>query len=158
MSDLDFILIAIDEWPTIVALSLLFALILYLTIRRVIVGGVFDPLVLALVVGYSINYAVVALLWLKGEVSFLLTLVVLGYGVVMLGIFRWVSRHGHRSLLLNLIRRLTPRGIGSLVYGISLAAYLVLSLFIIGSIGFGIFAETNRFDAARGFGFYIRVQ
>lgn len=157
MSELEFIVMAIEEWPAFVALSVLFSVILFLAIRRVIVGGVFDPLVLALVLGYSVNYAVVALLWLMGKSGFLITALVLGYGVVMLSIFRWVSRSRRPSLLLGLICSISPRRIGPLVFGTSLVAYLSLSLLIIGSIGFGIFAETNRFDAARGFGAYIRM-
>ncbi len=157
MNELEFIVMAIEEWPVFLALSILFSVILFLAIRRVIVGGVFDPLVLTLVLGYSVNYAVVALLWLMGKSSFLLTVLVLGYGMVMLGIFRWVSRSRRPSLLLGLICGVTPRRIGPLVFGSSLVAYMVMSLFIIGSIGFGMFAETNRFDAARGFGAYIRL-
>lgn len=157
MSGPEFILMAIEEWPAFVALSMMFAIVVFMAIRRVIVGGVFDPLVLALVLGYSVNYAVVALLWLMGKSNFLLTALVLGYGMLMLGIFRWISRSRRPSLLLNLICSVTPRRIGPLVFGISIVAYLALSLFIIGSIGFGIFAETNRFDAARGFGAFIRI-
>ncbi|TXH59666.1 MAG: oligosaccharide repeat unit polymerase [Burkholderiaceae bacterium] len=157
MSELEFIILALNEWPTFVALSVLFALVLFLSIRRVIVGGVFDPLVLALVVGYSVNYAVVALLWLQGASGSYLSLLVLTYGVVMLVVFRWVSRSGKSSLVLDSVRALTPNIIGVHVYRFSIALYLLLSSFIIASIGFGVFAETNRFDAARGFGGYIRV-
>lgn len=157
MSAHEFIMMAFEVWPTFVALIALCAVILFLAIRPVIVGGIFDPLVLALVITYSVNYAVVALLWQMGKTSFLLTALVLGYGVVMLSIFRWMSRRRRPSLLLGLYRHMSPRSIGIQVYRLSLAVYLVLSLLIISSIGLGIMAETNRFDAARGFGGYIRV-
>ena len=131
--------------------------LLFLTIRRVIAGGIFDPLVLVLVLGYSINYAVVALLWLLVKSSIFLTALVLCYGIMMLGIFRWVSLRKRSPLILGLICSVTPYRIGPLVFGISLLSYFALSLFIIVSIGFGIFAETNRFDAARGYGAYVRI-
>jgi hypothetical protein len=157
MSELEFIILALNEWPTFVALSLLFALVLYRSIRRVIVGGIFDPLMLALVAGYSVNYAVVALLWLQDRSSTYLTLLVMTYGLTLLAIFRWVSRGGGPSIFLDVVRTLTPRAIGVHVFRASLVLYMLLSFFIVVSIGFGIFAETNRFDAARGFGGYIRL-
>jgi hypothetical protein len=157
MSELEFIIMAIQGWPSFVSLSVLFAVLLFLVIRRVIVGGIFDPLVLALVVGYSVNYAVVAFLWIFGQSSTYLTFLVALYGVCLLVTFRWVSRQRKSPRLLGVLRALTPRHVGPLVYRLSIFVYAVLSLFIISSIGFGIFAENNRFEAARGFGGYIRI-
>ena len=157
MSELEFLVMAVTEWKTLILLSVVFAVLLFASIRRSIVGGVFDPLVLALVVGYSVNYSVVALLYLHGRVSSYLTFLVFGYGLTLIGVFRWVSRRPGKPGLLALINAITPRSIGSAAFAVSLAIYLCLSLFIISSIGFGVFAETNRFDAARGFGGYIRL-
>lgn len=157
MSELEFIFMAIEKWPILVGLSMISALILFTAVRSVIVGGLFDPLVLALVVGYSVNYAIVAFLWLMGESKFLLTALVFGYGIVMLVIFRRVSRQKSTSGVLHLICRLTPPRIGLLVYWTSLSVYFLLAVIILGSIGFGVFAENNRFEAARGFGGLIRV-
>ena len=157
MSELEFIILALNEWPTFVALSALFALVLYVSIRRVIVGGIFDPLMLALVAGYSVNYAVVLLLWLQDRSSTYLTVLMMAYGIALLAMFRWISRRGGPSIFLDVIRAVTPREVGVHVFRLSLTLYMLLSFFIAASIGFGIFAETNRFDAARGFGAYIRL-
>lgn len=157
MNGLEFIVMAAEEWPVFLVLIFACTAILYLAIRRYIVGGFFDPLVLALIIGYSINYAVVILLWQTGKSSFLLTSLVLGYGVAMLGTFRWVSRFRRKSYILGIIRRVTPQRIGKLVFLVSLFVFFALTMFVISMVGFGIFAETNRFDSARGFGGYIRI-
>lgn len=157
MSELEFIIMAIELWPALGLLSILFAFTLFFTIRRVIVGGIFDPLVLVLVASYSVNYAVVVLLWTMDKSTLLLTGLVMGYGVVMLSMFRWVSMSRRSSLTLAWIRRVSPRRVGPIIYIISLTTFFALGLLVVSVIGFGIFAETNRFDAARGLGAYIRI-
>ena len=157
MSEFEFLVMALSEWQTLAALTLLFTLLLFMAIRRVVVGGAFDPMVLALVLGYSINYAVVALLCLHGYISSYLAFLVFGYGATLIGVFRWSSRRRGTSGVLQVIRAIAPQSIGSAAFAVALALYLLLSAYIISSIGFGIFAETNRFDAARGFGAYIRL-
>lgn len=157
MSEIEFLVIAVAEWQTLGALTLLFATLLFVSTRRIVVGGIFDPMTLVLTIGYSVNYAVVAFLYLYGQISSYLTFLVFGYGLTLMYVFFWASRRPGRSRLIAAIRAITPCSIGSSAFAISLAIYLLLSFFIIASIGFGIFAETNRFNAARGFGAYIRL-
>lgn len=157
MSELDFLIISVAEWRTLAALTLIFATLLFFSTRRIIVGGIFDPLTLVLTVGYSVNYAVVALLYINGNISSYLTFLVFGYGLTLMCVFFWASQRPGKSKIITAIRAITPRSIGMSAFAISLAIYLLLSFFIIASIGFGIFAETNRFNAARGFGAYIRL-
>ena len=157
MSELEFLVMAVTEWPTLVALETISAAVLFLSIRRAVVGGVFDPMVLVWVVGYSVNYAVVALLFLDGKISAYLAFMVFGYGLLFVAVFRWSSRRPGTSALAATVRTLTPKGIGASAFAAAVAIYLAISAYIIASIGFGIFAETNRFDVGRGFGGYIRL-
>ncbi|NUZ08184.1 hypothetical protein [Piscinibacter koreensis] len=157
MSEFEFLLLALAKWKTLGALSVAFVVILYLSIRRVVAGGIFDPMMLTLVAGYSVNYAVVALLYLNDLASGYLTLLVFAYGLTLIGVYRRVSRGHGRSSLLAAVWAVAPRSRGPTAFAISLGIYLLLSLYVISSIGFGIFSETNRFDAAAGFGSYIRV-
>lgn len=157
MSELEFLVMAIAEWETLLLLEFAAALLLYLGIRRSLVGGVFDPMVLALVLGYSVNYAVVGFLYLHGAISTYMAFMVFAYGITLIYVFRKVSRVHRQTVLLRVVQTITPRSCGRAAYSSALLIYLGLSGYIIYSIGFGIFAETNRFDVGRGFGAYIRL-
>jgi hypothetical protein len=157
MNEFEFLVLAISEWPTLTLLSAVFGLALFQSVKRVVVGGIFDPLVLALVLGYSVNYGVIMLLFVEGKSSLYLTALMLAYGLVLIGVFRWRSRMQRQSAFVPLLKVLAPASIANAAFATALALYLLLSFFIISSIGFGIFAETNRFEAARGFGSYIRL-
>lgn len=157
MSEIEFLITAVAEWQTLVILTAISVVVLFRSIRRAVVGGVFDPMILAWVVGYSVNYAVVALLVLQGKVSAYLAFIVFGYGLLFIVLFRWFSRRPGSSRFAATVNAITPKTIGSSAFAVALAIYLAISAYIITSIGFGIFAETNRFDAGRGFGAYIRL-
>ena len=157
MSELEFLVLGLSHWQTLAVLVLLCAFVLYKAIRRTVVGGFFDPLNLALVLGYSVNYAVVLFLYMQGLISTYLLAVMMVYALILLGTFRWVSRRWAPRTINSLISGLTPHSLGMPTFKLACGLYLLISAYIVGSIGFGVFAETNRFDAGRGFGAFIRI-
>ena len=157
MIEYEFLSLVASQWKTFIALSLCSAFICYILIRRNLVGGIFDPLSLTFVAGYSVNYAIIFLLWLLDETRFFYLVIIISYGLIFLLAFKLSSRLISKSIILNYCSAMLPARIGSVVFLMALSIYGILSIFLISSMGLGIFAETNRFEAARGYGAFVRI-
>jgi len=157
MNASEFLTIALEEWQLLVLLVFLSSAFLWFCVHRLLIAGIFDPFALAYVLGFGIKYGIVAFLYIGGLISGYLAGIILVFGALFLACFNYFSRKRSNRLLTSVIVGITAKGMGRGVLQATILLYLIISAYIIFSVGFGIFAVTNRFDAARGFGAYIRV-
>jgi hypothetical protein len=158
MRDIEFYLLMLDKWPEFLLLNGLSFLLLFLIFRKILVGGILDPFFLIFIVGFSTNYAVVLFLYLNAYISFKLFTMVIVYAFVFILLFISFSK---RIRLTTLLSRATAyigaRSSGRYEFKVALMFYFLLSLYLLSKIGFGLFAETNRFENNRGFGAFVRI-
>ena len=70
MQDIEFFVLLLENWFEFTLINVFCFFLLFFAFRKVLVGGVFDPLFLVFVVGFSTNYAVVLFLYISGYISF----------------------------------------------------------------------------------------
>lgn len=157
MSEFEFLNMAVSQWPTLLGLVLLCVGAIWLGLRKFLAAGIYDPLFFTFGVAYGINYGIILLLAVNGLVSTFLLCVLAIYPIVLIVAFRWFSSSERPSLLFRATQLVAQPQLGGPVFCVALASYLGLTYLIGSTIGFGLFAETNRFDAARGYGVIIRV-
>jgi len=142
------------EFIFINALIFLFFFSLF---KKTLVGGVFDPFFLVFIVGFSTNYAVVVFLYVNGFVSNTLFIMNLFYvfifilGIIFFSKTRVVGTFGY---IVNLI---TSSSSGRYEFITISFLYFLISSYLLSQVGFGFFAESNRFENARGFGAFVRL-
>lgn len=157
MTESEFLEKAVSDWPAFVFLSAFFVTSIFLSIRNVVVAGIFDPFSLAFAINYGINYGIIAYLIAHGYVSAYHAFIICFFGLVLLSVFLLSARYNHNPIILRIVRSLSPRSLGRSPFLLSLLIYVFVSGLVVKGIGFGLLAETNRFDAARGYGHFIRI-
>ena len=156
MSPLSFDLFSIEHWLAIVLWSFFFGALLYFSVRKLAFAGVFDPLHLAYTFTFGTTYAVIVCLFIDGQIENYLFFMVAVYGVIFICLLNFFARFNVRYFS-SLVNVLVPPGRGRFEFIVILIIYFFISFFVLYSIGFGFFAETNRFDNNRGFGAFVRV-
>ncbi|MBC9030942.1 hypothetical protein IAG41_00910 [Sphingomonas sp. JC676] len=157
MTELQFLSLAVEDWLELLLLMLLCIGVLWFSVRRKLVGNIFDPFVLSFVFAFGINYGVVIFLRIEGFLSWYLFGIVALYCILMLLSFRRFSSMQGVPVVYRYFSYIGERRLGRAVFYSAVMAYVALSLLIFSSIGFGVLAETNRFDVARGYGSAIRI-
>lgn len=157
MTEIQFLTIAIDNWLMLVPLTLACSIALWFSIRDRLAAGVLDPMTLTLVFAFGINYGIVVFMRIENLIDWLLFFVVAGYAALFIMALRVSSSLKSAPVLYNYFNRIGNQHLGNSIFTISSLIYAACSLLIFSSIGFGISAETNRFDVARGYGAAIRI-
>lgn len=157
MNEMAFINFALEKWQLLFPISIFCVAALWFSVRDKIVAGVFDPFTLIFVGAFGINYGVVVFMYLVGLLDGLLFSTLALYAVLLVCFFRWGSSLKSPPLVFRYLAHISQPRLGLAVFTASVLIYGALSLLIFSQIGFGISAETNRFDAARGYGAFIRV-
>lgn len=157
MSEIEFLNFAIDNWLVLVPITLGCVTALWLGVRDKLVGGIFDPFTLIFVVAFGINYGIVVFMFFEGLLDSVLFGTLALYAVLLIAMFRWGSSLKGAPVIYRYLAYIGRPHLSSTVFTTCALIYGALSLLIFSQIGFGILAETNRFDAARGYGAFIRV-
>lgn len=157
MQSLDFFIFLLNNVVEFVIINICFFLILFCLLKNRLLAGVLDPLFLILVVGFSTKYSIVVFLYLHDLISLKLLLMVLIYALILILFFTFFSKNKLNSIFAILIKAIAEKNDGKHVYIICLLLYFFISIFILFNIGFGILADTNRFENSRGFGAFVRV-
>lgn len=157
LTELQFLTIAIDNWLTLVPLALLCSIGLWFSVRDRLTAGLLDPITLTLVFAFGINYGIVLFMKIEDLIDWTMFLMVAGYAILLMATLRLSSAVSGTPLIYMYFARLGERQLGGAVFAIASFFYGTFSLLIFWSIGFGILAETNRFDVARGYGAAIRI-
>lgn len=157
MREIDFLILVLEHWEIFSMLYVLMMGATYYPIKNKITGGLLDPFALIFVVNYSINYAVIAFLVYANQVENYYALIFFVYGVAFLWTFRLKSKIKGKGRLIGCMLKLTNNRSGYGCLNAALFIYILLASYIVASIGFGIAADTNRFDVARGYGGIIRI-
>jgi hypothetical protein len=115
-----------------------------------------DPLHFYWTFTFGTAYGVILALYIGGYVDSFYFAVVMAYAGVFLLSFRmgFYLRSGLHSVVGVL---LVPRGKGRFEFYFVLSAYSLLALFLMWKTGFGVNAESNRFEQNRGVGAFVRV-
>lgn len=157
MSEFDFLNLAVSQWQLLLILVLACVGTTWWALKKYLVAGIYDPLFFVLGVSYAINYGVILLLLVNGLVSIFLFVTLAAYAVVLFVAIRHFSAKTSQPLVLRMMTTIAPVRFGNAVFWAALLLYMALAYVIVSTIGFGLFAETNRFDVARGYGSLIRV-
>ncbi|WP_156351981.1 hypothetical protein [Pseudomonas sp. NBRC 111130] len=156
MSDVSFFEFAFSHVLLMLGCMLLTSLLAYLAVRRRTVLGYMDPLHFYWTFTFGTAYGVVLALYVGGYVDSFYFAVVMAYAGVFLLSFRmgFYLRSGLHSVVGVF---LVPRGKGRFEFYFVLLAYSLLALFLMWKTGFGVNAESNRFEQNRGVGAFVRV-
>lgn len=156
MSDVSFFEFAFGHMPLMLVCIFITCLLTYLGVRRRAVLGYMDPLHFYWTFTFGTAYGVVLALYVGGYIEFFYFAVVMIYAGVFLLSFRmgFYLRSGLHSLVGAL---LIPRGKGRFEFYLVFWAYIFLALFLMWKTGFGVNAESNRFEQNRGVGAFVRV-
>ncbi len=157
MSEIEFLNFAIENWLLLVPITFGCVAALWLSVRDKLVGGIFDPFTLIFVVAFGINYGIVVFIFFEGLLDGVLFGTLALYAVLLITMFRWGSSLKGAPVIYRYLAYIGRPHLSSAVFTTCALIYGALSLLIFSQIGFGILAETNRFDAARGYGAFIRV-
>ncbi|MCL1123900.1 hypothetical protein [Shewanella surugensis] len=156
MHTLEFLSLLFDDLYFFLALNFAIFLFLHLFTRIKLFGGVLNPIYVILVVGFSTKYAIVSFLYFKGYIIVEYVIFSFVYLLCLLIFYRLSFKFAKAKVLSNFCRYIVAPYERDFLK-VMLIIYSVLAMFIIYKIGFGIFADTNRFENSRGFGAYIRI-
>ncbi len=157
MNEIEFLNFAIENWLSLVPITIGCVAALWFSVRDKLLGGIFDPFTLIFVVAFGINYGIVIFMFFEGLLDGILFGTFALYAVLLIAMFRWGSSLKSKPVIFRYLAYIGRPHLSSAVFTACALIYGALSLVIFSQIGFGILAETNRFDAARGYGAFIRV-
>ncbi|HIP26870.1 MAG TPA: hypothetical protein EYG80_04370, partial [Flavobacteriaceae bacterium] len=92
MSPLDFFMYAIDNWISIFIWTVFFGLLLYIGVKKIAVGGIFDPIHFAYTFTMGTTYAVIFSLYFSGFISNYLFFMIVLFGLVFYGSLIYFSK------------------------------------------------------------------
>lgn len=157
MQALDFLNLVYNDGVSFIVINLSVFLVIHFAIYRSLPFFYINPIYLIFCIGFSTKYAIVLYLFINGylslstfaSVGMMLLSFILGFKFIALRVFYFIPG------LIAYPVRLAPSSRLLLV----IVLLLLLSAFtlVINSSGFGLFAEVNRFETARGSGLYTRV-
>lgn len=157
MPAIDFYTLLLGNVTEFLLWNLFCFVMLYIPLRRILKGGFFDPMFLVFVVGFSTNYAVVLFLFSNDLVSIELFLMVLVYAFLFILLFSVFTLRGANPFFRKYVNIVVNGGAGTSTFVLILSIYMVISAYLITQIGFGFFADSNRFENSRGFGAFVRI-
>lgn len=105
---------------------------------------------------FGTKYAIVCSLFFNDYISYRLFFIIFLFGALFYFSLILFSNINNNFLSV-FITLMTPKKNQNILFKIILIFFMLICGCIISTIGFGIFATTNRFDAARGYGFLIRI-
>lgn len=157
MQALEFLDIAYNNAFLFIIINVFVFVVLHVMVSSSLYLFYVNPIYLILCVGFSTKYTIVIFLFVLGflslstlvSVGFMLLAFILGMRVSSLKPVYFISK------FLAFPVRLVPNS--SVVPLVVSFLLLVTSILVINSSGFGLFAELNRFESARGSGVYTRV-
>lgn len=156
MSPLDFFVYALENWLNILLWIIFFFILLYIAVRRLAVGGIFDPIHFVYTFTFGTKYAIVCSLYFNGLISNYLFSVIVVFGIAFYISLIYSSKL-KQPIINNLFSLLVPKNNAYLEFKFIFIIYVLVAVYIISHIGFGFFAKTNRFDNNKGFGAFVRI-
>lgn len=156
MAPLDFFIYAIENWYLLGLWTVFFGFLLYFAVKKIAVGGIFDPIHLAYTFTFGTKYAIVCALYFSGYISNYLFFVVVLFGMSFYLALIYFSNK--KQIYFNkLFSLLVPKNNSHFEFKIIFLIYSFIALYIVSKIGFGFFASTNRFDNNQGYGAFVRI-
>lgn len=156
MNPVDFLLYAFEHWLSILVWSVFFAVLLYFSVKKLAIGGLFDPIHLAYAFTFGTKYGLVFSLYFDGLISHYLFFMIILFGLFFYISLIYFSQKKQVSFN-NFFNLLVPKSNSKFEFKLIFFIYTIISLYIISNIGFGFFADTNRFDNNKGFGAFVRI-
>lgn len=156
MNPLEFLTYAVENWVSILSWTIFFEILLFFGIRKLCIGGIFDPLHLSYTFTFGTKYAVIFALYFNGLIENYLFFMIVFFGLSFYAFLIYSSKL-NQPVINNLFLLLVPKNNSNFEFKFIFFIYILVSFYIIYNIGFGFFAETNRFDNNRGFGAFVRI-
>jgi hypothetical protein len=156
MPPLDFLIYAVENWLAILLWTTFFTVLLYFGAKKLAVAGVFDPVHFTYTFTMGTKYAVVFALYFNGYISDYLFFMVVFFGISFYASLLYSSKI-KQPVIYKLFSILVPKNNTNFEFKIIFFIYILIAVYIISNIGFGFFAETNRFDNNKGFGAFVRI-
>ncbi|MFX4276706.1 hypothetical protein ACOL3G_02355 [Aliarcobacter butzleri] len=156
MAPLDFFIYAIENWYLVGLWTIFFGFLLYFAVKKIAVGGIFDPIHLSYTFTFGTKYAIVCSLYFSGYISNYLFFVVVLFGISFYLTLIYFSNK--KQIYFNrMFSLLVPKNNSHFEFKIIFLIYSFIALYIVSKIGFGFFASTNRFDNNQGYGAFVRI-
>ena len=156
MHPIEFFLFTIDEWEIFLFLFIVCCFILYILTLRLSISGLFDPFHLTYTFTIGTKYAVLIYLYIYDLIDLYYFTLFSLYGIVFyLGLVYFSKKD--KNLIKTTINFLIPKGAENIAFYFILLLFILVSLYIIYNIGFGLFAEANRFENNKGNGAFVRI-
>ncbi|OCL92936.1 O-antigen polymerase [Arcobacter porcinus] len=156
MHPVEFLVYAVENWLNILLWTIFFGILLFLAVRKLAVGGIFDPIHFAYTFTFGTKYAVVFTLYFNGLISNYLFSMIVIFGMAFYVSLIYSSKL-KQPIVNNLFSLLVPKNNHYFEFKVIFLIYSLIAVYIISNIGFGFFAETNRFDNNKGFGAFVRI-
>lgn len=154
MNDLDFITLILNNIPLFVVILASILGVSYWSVSSITYAAALDPLHFFYTFALGTKYAVFAFLLSLGYISYTLAFMVTLYWVILVLSLNFYSSRNFRFF--KLIINHTPPS-ERFVFNFIGGLFLIFGVYLISSIGFGVFAETNRFDNNIGHGGTVRI-
>jgi hypothetical protein len=151
MDSATFLFMALENIYFLLIVSAGLTIFLYRMTSR-IAGGLSDPFHFYYAFTFGTSYAVVCLLAFKGYLSFPVTAMVLGYGLLFLVCYRSFSRVSV-SWTYRAVRLWSG---GKTFFWLAAAIYTLIAITYVALAGFAFLSE-SRFEANRGVGILVRI-
>lgn len=132
-------------------------LLLYSSIRTIALSGYLDPLHFYWTFTFGTSYGIIIGLYGLGLISNFLFWTVIGYGVLFAFFINFFSRVKVKEIERVLRSFVSPPGDGNTQFAAICILYAALLVLLAVEVGFGISADTNRFEQNRGFGIFVRL-
>lgn len=157
MTDVSFFVVFFENIYFFCFLMLFCMSMLYFSVRNISLAGCFDPIHFYWTFTFGTAYGIVTGLFFLGHISSYLFFVIFLYGMVFICALRIFLLVPAVFFRLSPSRFLIPQRRGSFEFVCLLLVYLCTLTFIANFVGFGMFAETNRFEQNRGYGAFVRL-
>lgn len=137
---------------------ILVPLILYFIVNKIsVTRNYLDPAHFYITFTLGTAYAIVCGLYFLDIINFLKFSLIIGYGILFLISLAIFSRARGDLFYRAFSTLLVPKGTGKFEFKIAFIAYVICATIVVAFVGFGFFAETNRFQQNKGFGVFVRV-
>ncbi|MEJ7826553.1 MAG: hypothetical protein WKF91_00095 [Segetibacter sp.] len=157
MNNIEFILFTIEHWPALLCWSIFFMVLLFIPFINLVPAKVYDPFHIFVAFNFGIGYGVVASLYQYGYINNRLFFIIMGYGLLFNTVIYLLLKRPLKLAPIFYKHVFMPFGNGRIEFILLVSIYTIFSLLMLTQTGFGALVDTNRFEAAKGFGMFVRI-
>jgi hypothetical protein len=156
MDSITFVNVVIENFSYFLFWLIFFYVLLFFAVKKIAIGGIFDPIHFFYTFTFGTKYAIVCFLYFLGYISNYLFFIILLFGVSFYLSLIFFSKM--KPIFMKQIFSLViPRVNTSFLFKIIIIVYIFIFIYVVSKIGFRLFASTNRYDISSGYGVFVRI-